>query len=511
MGGKTKASIFTLFASIINSVLSVVFSLIYNSLLIRTYGSEINGLIATLTQFVSMFSIIEGGFTTAAIVATYSPIVNKDYDRLNNILYTVKIVFFRIGLIITGAVLLCGSIYLRYLESPVSYLETFNLLLISVATTGISLCFLSKYSVLLQGDNREYIQVVFALIARTITWILSIVFIVHRSNILIVFALNLLNVVIIILLSNLYEKRNYKPITYKGIYDASLVSGTKDVLFQKIANTVFTSTDLVLISAFISLSYASVYALYNQVFRAILTFLISFAQAPFNSFGHLYNENSDSEKFKYYFDIYQHMVVIASTIIVTITGIMIIPFVRVYSRDFNDFNYIYPSLAVLFFSQIFSQIINRPYGIILNVSGNFKMQNFQCGIAAVINIIVSVSFIHVWGINSIILGSFVGTLVILFMNILQAYKNVLFCSPFKPLVTIVLNYAVALAIIFMSLKIHISLNGYVDLLLLAMLYSVITTIFILLFNFIIDSKNTKGVIAFLRRLLSKKIKNMDER
>ena len=74
-GKKITASVNTMFISIINSIIIMLLNLIYNKAVITVYGSSVNGLISTLAQFVSLFTIIEGGFTTASIVATYELLV----------------------------------------------------------------------------------------------------------------------------------------------------------------------------------------------------------------------------------------------------------------------------------------------------------------------------------------------------------------------------------------------------------------------------------------------------
>lgn len=498
MGKKTKASILTLAISIINSVVSVLFSLIYNNYLIRIYGSQVNGLISTLTQFVSLFSIVEGGFTTAAVVATYSPIVKKDYERLNNILYTTKRTYLRIGTIITVLVVCLGSIYINFIESPFNRLETFILLLLSALVTASSLCFLSKYTVLLQGDNKEYIQVVTTLIARLVTWSLSICLMLIKASIVVVYAINIVNILLNVLLLAWYEKKKYPYITYKGTFQKKLIKGTKDVLFQKVANTVFTSTDLILISSCINLASASVYNVYFQVYKSVLTLLSSVAQAPFNSFGQLVKEDNFGEKLREYFCIYQHLVLVLSTIMLTITGVLIIPFVKIYTAKITDYNYVYPSLALMFFTQIFLQIINRPYGMILNATGNFKMQNAQCALAAIANIVVSVSFIPLLELNSIILGSVVGTLIILIMNIWQAYKNVLHQSTSRTWRNILANYVVSILLIFSTLYRGLSATNYLGLLLLVIAVSIICGIIIIAFNLLIDKNTTVITIAYIK-------------
>ena len=391
-----------------------------------------------------------------------------------------------------------------FVDSPYGFGSTYILLCSSMLTTSLSLVFLSRHSVLLQGDNKEYIQVLFSLVSKIISWIISIILILHQVNIIIVFSTNIINVIINVLFVVAYEKKKYPYATYKGNYSKKCISGTKDVMFQKIANTIFSSTDLILIPACINLSFASVYNMYYQVFKALLTLLSSIVQAPFNSFGQLAQEEKNNTKLIRYFSIYQHSVLIISSILLTVAGILIIPFIRIYTKNISDFNYIYPSLVLLFFSQIFAQIINRPYGTILNATGNFKMQNKQCALAAIINIIVSISFIRVWGINSIIFGSFIGTMIILLMNIFQAYKNVLKISCIHIVKNIVLNYIIAVVIIIIGLNRNYIARNYFDLLIYAIYIAVICIVFIITFNYILDRKLTKSTINYILEIIKNK-------
>lgn len=499
MGSKKKATIITMLFSVVNAAFVTIFNLIYNNYLIQVYGSQINGLVSTLTQFVSLFSIIEGGFTTAAIVAVYNPIVQKDYTRLNQVLYTTKKIFLRIGTLITLSVLIGGSIYIKFIDSPLTYSQTYMLLVVSVLTTSLSLCCLSKYTVLLQGDNKEYVLVRFSLLSKTITWVISMVLIIRNANVIVVYAINAVNIVINIILVRRYEKKFYPYADYKGTYDRELIDGTKDILLQKIANTVFTSTDLILISACISLASASAYNLYNQVFRAVFTLLTSVVQAPFNSFGQLVNSEEGRKKMPEYFNIYQHVVVMTATMLLSVAGELVIPFVRIYTQNIFDYNYIYPSLAILFFLQFFSQIINRPYGTILNVTGNFKMQNKQSVLAAIVNIIVSVLFIEYWGLNSIILGSFVGTLIILVMNIYQAYKNILNSSAVRTIFGIGVNYLVGVSCIVTSLKLDIRPGSYMEWCFYAIFFTLITGMLVFVANYITNRTATVKSVKYLLR------------
>jgi O-antigen/teichoic acid export membrane protein len=403
------------------------------------------------------------------------------------------------GLIITVASLCFGSIYILFLDSPFSYTKTFVLMAICVATTALSLCYLSKYQILLCADNKEYIYQIFTVISRVITWIISIILICRKESIIYVYMINILNILLTGVMLKRYEMKKYPHITYKGIYDRKLINGTKDVFFQKIANTIFTSTDLVLISVFIGLAASSVYNLYCQVFRAIFNLLTAVVQAPFNSIGQIAHSSEKDGKLIDIFKIYQHTSIIISTVLLTVTGVLILPFVNFYTKNITDYNYVVPSLIILFFSQFFFQIVNRPFGNFLNATGNFEKQNIQCGIATVVNLVVSMAFIKVWGLNSIIFGSCVGTLIILITNVYIVSKMFDNLSFWQMIKTIILNYIVGIIMIYASLKIYSSYNN-----ILILVETISVCLIVLLINLVFFKDNTKVAIKyFVNKVLSK--------
>lgn len=505
MGNKSKATLLTMIFSVLSSIIQMLLNLIYNNFLIATYGSNVNGLISTLTQFVSLFTVLEGGFTTAAIVSVYKPIVEKDFNALNNILYTAKVTFQKIGLIIALGVLILGSGYIFIIDSTLTYRDTYILLIISVMSATLSICALSKYNILLQGDNKEYKLIQVSTFCKIVTWIISIILIWQKCNILIVYLLNVINILFNVIILKYYIYRKYKMVTFIGEYKRKLILGTGDVFFQKIANTIFTSTDLILISAFIGLAASSVYNLYYQIFSSVLSFLVSIIQAPFNSIGQMVNTESEKNKVNSFFAIYQHFALILSTFFLTVAGAVIIPFIKIYTRNISDYNYVDYGLALLFFSQIFVQIVNRPYGNLLNATGNFKMQNKQCLMAAIVNLVVSYVALKGYGTQGIVFGSFCGTLIILIMNIYQAYKSILKESPMGNCKNIILNYILGISLITISFYIMKSREmGYIEWILYCCCVCVIFGIVILIFNEIIYYSGTNKVLSFIKAMLQNK-------
>ena len=57
---RTKKAVINIIANIIVQITSIIIGLLVPKILIKNYGSSINGLIQMITQIVSYFGIIEG-------------------------------------------------------------------------------------------------------------------------------------------------------------------------------------------------------------------------------------------------------------------------------------------------------------------------------------------------------------------------------------------------------------------------------------------------------------------
>lgn len=493
---KFKATILTMISSIFNTIVVSVLGLVYNNLIIRYYGSSINGLTSTLTQFVSLFTVIEGGFSVAAVVSSYDSVVKKNYKKLNDILYTTNKYLKKISIIFSIVVLLIGLIYLQFIDSPLSLIETISMLIITILTTAISMGILSSYTIVMSAHNSGYITSFISMISKILTWMISFILILNKINIVIVYVLNVLNILVNVLFLKIYLKKHYPYVTYKGEYNRKLVAGTNDVLFQKLASTIFTSTDLVLISAGISLAMASVYNLYNQIFQVVFHFLTSVVESPFNSFGQLFS-NNEMEKISNNFDIFQKIVQILSTILLSVVGMSILSFIKIYTKSINDINYIIPIVAILFYSQFYIQFNNKPYAVLLNASGNFKMQNVQSGIAAVLNIVFSVILMKFIGVSGVILGSIIGTLIIMIMNIYQFCKYVINDKIRYHLLLQFINYLSGVLLIVIALIVNTSYDNYIIWAIASIINVIISSTIIVLINYIFDNKRTSKSFKFI--------------
>ncbi|MFR9276351.1 MAG: hypothetical protein ACLVLC_09995 [Finegoldia magna] len=77
------------------------------------------------------------------------------------------------------------------------------------------------------------------------------------------------------------------------------------------------------------------------------------------------------------------------------TGIMIIPFIDIYTENFNDTNYVLPVFAVLMVIAQASYCIRIPYETMIRAAGHYKETQLSSIIEAALNILISVILVVV--------------------------------------------------------------------------------------------------------------------
>ena len=71
--GRNNAKL-NIITSIILQVITFVSGLVIPRLILVQYGSQVNGLVSSLNQFLSLISLFEGGFGSVVLAALYFPL-----------------------------------------------------------------------------------------------------------------------------------------------------------------------------------------------------------------------------------------------------------------------------------------------------------------------------------------------------------------------------------------------------------------------------------------------------
>ena len=80
-------------------LMTLISGLIVPRLILSTFGSEANGLVSSLTQFLNYISLVEGGIGSVVLTALYSPLAKKDNSKLSGVLKAAEKFFRQIAYI----------------------------------------------------------------------------------------------------------------------------------------------------------------------------------------------------------------------------------------------------------------------------------------------------------------------------------------------------------------------------------------------------------------------------
>ena len=116
------------------------------------------------------------------------------------------------------------------------------------------------------------------------------------------------------------------------------------------------------------------------------------------------------------------------TLLFTITGILIIPFMQIYTKDFTDAEYILPAFGVAMSISQAVYCIRIPYEMMIQVAGHYKETQLSSFIEAAISIVLSIICILKFG----LMGAAIGvTVALVYRTVYLAWylsKNILYRS-----------------------------------------------------------------------------------
>ena len=131
MMNKTRKFALNATFSALQQVVTMLVGLVSPRIMLQFYGSEINGLVASITQFISYISLIEAGLSGAAVYSLYKPLAEHDVKGINGIVSAAKRTYTRLGYVFTGLTLVLAVIYASIVSvQGLSVQEIFFLILV---------------------------------------------------------------------------------------------------------------------------------------------------------------------------------------------------------------------------------------------------------------------------------------------------------------------------------------------------------------------------------------------
>ena len=95
---RSKKALTSTIIALILQVVNILSAMIIPRMIIGTYGSSVNGLIQSITQFLGYISLLQLGVGGVIRAALYKPLADKDEIQINKVVKAASIFFRKIYL-----------------------------------------------------------------------------------------------------------------------------------------------------------------------------------------------------------------------------------------------------------------------------------------------------------------------------------------------------------------------------------------------------------------------------
>ncbi|MBQ7096325.1 MAG: hypothetical protein IJN80_07775 [Clostridia bacterium] len=402
---RTKKFMYNSLSTALYQIVVMLVGFITPRIILQFYGSELNGLVSSINQFITYFSLIEAGIAGAATFSLYKPLAENDHEGVSAIVSATKKFYNQSGLLFVGMVVAMAASYPFFIKTEDLPVFAVAILVVVLGAKGFLEFFtLAKYRVILTADQKTFVISNASSIYILIQMIIIVVLAMLRINIVVVYTVAILALCTRSFLLRRYVRKNYPYINYKAKPNVHALDQRWDALFLQVLGAAQTGAPVLLATIFTSLTDVSIYAIYNMVFSGINGVLSIFVNGLSAGFGDVI-ARKEKKTLQHSIKDFEFAYYILITVVYTVTAVTLLPFIRLYTRGIHDADYMQPLLAVLFTVNGLLYNLKTPQGMLVISAGMFKETRYRSLAQALIIILGGAALAPAFGLVGILIAS----------------------------------------------------------------------------------------------------------
>lgn len=429
-------------ASILSQIVTLFCGFILPKLIIDNYGSAVNGLVASITQFLGVISLCELGMGAVIPASLYKPLSEKNNDQISCIVLSSQRFYRKIAIVMI--IYVFGlTIFYPLLVDKFSFLYTSSLILIIASSTFAQYFFGITYSLLITADQKQYLTYIINIITVLVNLVLSYILIKCEFSIQVVKFVSAAIFVCRPFFYSYYVKTHYN-LNLSITYTIEPIKQKWNGIAQHIAYTIQEKSGIVVLSFMSTLIDVSIYSIYYLILEGIRGFIYSVTSSLTSFLGNII-VSEDKEKLCSYFNGIEWGLHNITMLILSSTTVLIVPFIRVYTLNISDANYIIPVFPYIMCAMTICRCLQMPYNVVVQAAGHFKQTQKSAIIEPIINISISIILVKYLSLTGVAIGMFVSMLYrmvylsyYLTKNILKINRKILIKRFFVDIIIIIL-------------------------------------------------------------------------
>lgn len=431
--------------SVLLQLVTGICGLILPRFVLRSFGSEVNGLVASVTQLLSYTVLLEGGIGGVMKAALYKPLADGDDAGISGIFGQISHTFRKISFVFIGFAVLLSLCMKFFVDTQYSWFFVCTMVLILSSHTYFSYYVGMPYRMLMSADQKLYI-IQFTQIISTVMNLLLCLLVIHWGGSIHMVKLTSAAVFLLNpLVQWLYVRRHYKLSRTVAAGNTQHIA-KRDGVIHHLSFFIHRNTDVVILSLFGSLQTVSVYTVYNMVIYILEHLLSSISAGVSGLVGRLIARKEIAELNRIV-DRYEACNNVLATGIATVCAILILPFVSIYTGGVTDAQYYQPLFAILMIAGSYAHSIRHPFGCVVSAAGHYKETKLGAIGEVSINLGLSLLLVKPLGLIGVALGTFLAMSFRTLYTVWYLSKHILHRPIWKFLLKLVCNVALGIILI----------------------------------------------------------------
>ena len=488
----------------IQQIVTLAAGLVMPRAMLLAYGSEVNGLVTSITQLVTYINLVEAGLSGATTYALYKPLADRDNDAISGVVSASRKFYLQASAIVMALVCVLAVAYPMYIRSESMSALEMGLLVVCIGANGaLEFSTLAKYRVLLTADQKTYIVSLGTIVYTILNTAIVVGLAYAGVSVVIMKAVALSAMWIRSLILMLYCRRHYKNLDYKAKPNTKALNKRWDALFLQILGVIHRGAPSLLITLILKdLKLVSVYTVFNMVTSGLNNVMNIFKTGVSASFGEVIARREVHTLQRAYsefeFMFYKLIAIAYSTCIV-----MFMPFIGIYTKGITDVNYNLPLVGFLFAVDGIFYSLKTPGGMLFIAAGMYRETRVQTIIEGLIMVVGGAILAKPMGITGILIASILSNLYRAVELAFFVPKNITKATvhgTFRMILMMLLTIAISVAPFWF---IKISADGYLQWAIWAAGVAAYASLVTVAVGFLFEREDLKRVLRRVMRILKR--------
>lgn len=384
-----------------HQMMAIIGGLYITRFIIEFYGSSMNGLLITINQYLSYFTLVAAGIVSSAIYALYKPVALAQHGHIQNIMGGVKVELRRSANYFFALCIAFTSLSLLTLSEQFNVASELIILITFMAVPEyLKILFYSKYRISLVVTKREYILSIFSILLIA-TNIISVE-ITHYFNGDIIFLRMLLMVAFMFNLLFLFSAMRSQFSMFQSEKSDFGLPMRREAMLAEVLNGVHHGLPIVIGAFFLSFEQLSVLSVYLLMIHAVSSLVSALSNSIVPHFGEMIARND--KLFPTFYLKYEFVFFIVLCWGFSCTSFLFIPFITLYLGNITGDIYLdYYLLQIVVLSGL-SNLTKSCRTVLMQSNGLFKETRKQWVRQLSIAAISCVTLAIFWNVYGIVIG-----------------------------------------------------------------------------------------------------------